>query len=153
MAWIATVPGFSPDMVATQLPEAADPNTNAPAEWVARGKGFITVSVVGGNPDPLLPVHRPVLQVDCWAVKPASDRPPWGVANVLAENVVFATWDRIGISRLLRISAGGIEYPSASVQGASVVTAPRRLTDDVGKFARYSLDLRLQWIAVADHLD
>lgn len=152
MAFIASIPGIGPDIVATQVPPDANED-NTPAEWVARGQGFVQVIAIGGNPDPLLPVHRTVLQVDTWAVKPGSNKPPWEIANVLAETIVFATWDRIGLSRPLDITVKGVQYPTAVVQGARVLTDPRRTWGDTGAYAHYSMDLWLQWICLTDRLD
>jgi hypothetical protein len=151
IAWIASIPGFSPDMVATQLPPSANKD-GTPAGWVVAGKGFVTVAVAGGTPDPLLPVKRVVMQVDCWATRPGSNKPPWNVANALAMAIQFATWDRVTMSRRLTLGVRGQPYPMASVQGAAMMTAPRRILDDAGDFARYSFDLGLQWITLADIL-
>jgi hypothetical protein len=139
-------------MVDTQLPDDANAD-GTPADWVVAGQGYVTVAVVGGNPDALLPVHRPVMQVDCWAVVPGSGKPPWGVANALAEAITLATWSRVAIPRHLTITVRGVLYPPASVQGAEIVTAPRRILDDAGDYARYSMDLRLQWITLSDVID
>lgn len=152
VSWIASIEGIGPDIVATQTPPDANPD-NTPAEWVTRGQGFVQVTAVGGNPDPLLPVHRTVCQVDCYAVKPGSNKPPWEIANVLAETIVFATWDRIGTMRQLDITVRGQQYPPAVVQGAKVLTDPRRTWADSGAYAHYSMDLWLQWICLTDRLD
>ncbi len=146
VAWIASIPGLDPQMVATQLPEDANPD-GSPAEWVARGRGFVTVTVVGGSPAPELPLSRPVFQVDCWAVMPGSNKPPWGVANRLAEAVKQAAWDRRSVSRRLTITVRGVAYPPAVVLDAQVVTQPRRVWSDDADYARYQCDLALDWVA------
>lgn len=153
VAWISTIPGFTSGIVATQLPDSAAPD-GTPADWVATPpNGFVTVTVVGGGEDPLLPIHRPVCQVDCWATHPgASNKPPWGWANRLAQHIAAATRDRIHLNRTLTISANGISYPAASVQGARMMTSPRRMWDDGGDFARYQFDLWLQWIQLSEVL-
>ena len=147
VAWIGSIPGLTPQMVATQLPEDANKD-GTPADWVVKGRGFITVAVVGGTPSPDLPQSRPVMQVDCWAVKPGSNKPPWGIANRLAMLVKTATWDRIQIPRKLTITVNGVLYPPAAVQAASLLTEPRRITDDPGDYARYQFDLALSWISL-----
>jgi hypothetical protein len=147
--WIATIPGFTPAMVGTTLP----PDVNADgslAPWVATG--FVTVAVVGGNPDPLLPVNWPVLQVDCWATVPGSNKPPWHQAAALAGAIRRATWDRRAVSRPLQITANGVAYPAAAVRSAYLTTAPRRLYDDQGDYAHYQADLSLSWVTVNDRL-
>lgn len=149
-AWIASVPGFTPAMVGTQLP----PDVNADgsvASWIATG--YVTVSVVGGSPDPMLPINRPVLQVDCWATVPGSNKPPWNKAAALASAIRYATWDRTRIPRPLVATVAGVQYPLAVVQSAYIVTAPRRLYDDQGDYARYQADVALSWIAPTDSFD
>jgi hypothetical protein len=152
VAWISTIPGFTDGIVATQLP----PTTKAdgsPADWVAKPpNGFVQVTVVGGDEDPLLPIYRPVMQVDCWSTRPASNKPPWNWANRLARHISAATRDRIHLNRTLTISANGVAYPAASVQKAQMMTSPRRMWDDAGDFARYQFDLGLQWIQLSEVL-
>ncbi len=145
VAWIGSIPGISPQMVATQLPEDANAD-GTPADWVAARRGFITVTVVGGSPEPILPISKPVLQVDCWAVIPGSNKPPWGVANRLAEAIKHATWDRVTASRRLAITVKDVQYPPAVVLAARLATQPRRMWSDEGDYARYQCDLALDWI-------
>lgn len=150
VAWIASISGLSTAMVGTQLPPDVNADGSA-ASWI--NTGFITVSVVGGNPDPLLPVNRPVLQVDCWATVPGSNKPPWNKAAAIASVIRYATWDRIRGPRPLAVTVNGVAYPLAVVQGAYLATAFRRIYDDQGDYARYQGDLALSWIAPADILD
>ncbi len=150
VAWIASIDGFNASFVATQLPEPADAK-GQPASWVTTPPyGFVTVSVVGGSEDPLLPIHRPVMQVDCWALRPGSGKPPWNTANRLASHIIAASRNGQATPRRLTISANGVDYPAATVQGAKALTSPRRILDDAGDFAHYSLDLWLQWITVSE---
>ncbi|MEV7770582.1 hypothetical protein [Kitasatospora sp. NPDC086791] len=147
--WIATIPGFTRTMVGTTLP----PDVNAdgtPALWVATG--FVTVAVAGGGPDPELPVNWPVMQIDCWATVPGSNKPPWNQAAALAGAIRRATWDRRNISRPLQITANGIAYPAAAVRTAYMPTAFRRIYDDQGDYARLQADLALSWVTVNDRL-
>jgi hypothetical protein len=134
-------------MVDTQLPPDVNPDGSA-ASWISTG--FITVAVAGGNPDPLLPVDRPVLQVDCWATAPGSNKPPWRKAAALASAIRYATRDRIRIPRPLVTAIGGVEYPLAVVQSAYLATSFRRLYDDEGDYAHLQADLALSWIAPTD---
>lgn len=149
-AWLASVPGLSAAMVGTQLP----PDINAdgtPAPWVATG--FVTVAVAGGSPDPLLPVSEPVMQVDCWATLPGSNKPPWLKAAAVAAAIRRATWSRTGIPRPLVPVANGVTYPTAVVRSAYLATAFRRIYDDQGDYARYQADLALSWVTANDRLD
>lgn len=150
-AWIASIPGLSAAMVGTQLPSDVDPDGSGPADWVTTG--YVTVAVVGGTPDPLLPVSRPVVQVDCWATNPGSNKPPWLMAAAIASAIRRATWDRYTIARPLPISVNGVVYPTAVVQTAYMATAFRRLYDDQADYARYQGDLALSWVTANDTLD
>ena len=64
-AWLKTVVG---DRVATTLPKD---NTS----WSA--SGFCTLVTAGGTPNLYVPLREPVIGVDCWAVNPQSQKPPW----------------------------------------------------------------------------
>lgn len=150
VAWIASVPGFSPAMVGTTLPADVNPD-GSPAAWLKTG--YATVSVVGGNPDPLLPISRPVIQVDCWAAVPGSNKPPWNLAAALSRAILRATWDRYRIPRPLTPTLNGVEYPTAVVQSATIVTAFRRMYDDAADYAHLSGDLNLSWVMAHDSLD
>lgn len=150
VAWIGTIPGLSPGMVGEQLPEDVNSNGTV-AAWVSTG--FVAVSVVGGTPSDLLPVNQAVMQVDCWATMPGSNKPPWFKAAAISRAILRATWDRYRISRPLTITVNGIAYPSAVVQSAYMATSFRRVYDDAGDYARYSGDLALTWVTVNDRLD
>ena len=142
-AWLGSVPGLSPSMCATQLP--AD-------ESVWADNGFVTVAVVGGTPHPDLPLSRPVIQVDCWAVSPSSSKPPWFKANAIATVIRYACWSRTNVPRLLTITANGVSYPTAAVRSAVMVTQPRRIWGDGGDYARYSADISLVWTMTNDRI-
>lgn len=143
VSWLGSVQGLTPQQVATTLP--SDDTTWAKA-------GFVTVAVVGGSPNIYLPIKSPVFQVDCWAVKPGSGRPPWWQANNLAELIRYATLQRTGINRLLTISANGVTYPPAVVQTAYLLTEPRRSYADAADYALYTADLAIEWTTVNDRI-
>lgn len=149
-AWIGSVLGLSMAMVDAQLPPDVNSDGTV-AAWI--GTGFVTVAVVGGTPDALLPVNRPVIQVDCWATVPGSNKPPWPKAAALAAAIRRATWDRYRIARPLAISVNGVTYPKAVVQSAYLATSFRRVYDDAGDYARFQADLALTWVTVNDRLD
>jgi hypothetical protein len=149
IAWIASIPGFTTAMVGTQLP--ADVNADGTvAAWLATG--YVTVSTVGGTPDDMLPVHRPVMEVKCWAAVPGSNKPPWMAARALASAIGLATWDRYSIARRLTPELNGVAYPVAVVQTAYFTQAFRRIYDDPGDYACYQADLALQWVTVGQLL-
>lgn len=155
VAWIASLDAIAgiggQQAVATRLPPDAL-KSGKPAPWTATG--FITVSVVGGSPHTYLPVSNPVLQVDCYAVKPGSTRPPWWQADALASVIRYACWDRTaGARRPLPVVVNGVTYPSASVSSARLLTAFRRMYSDAAGYAHYSADLQMSWSTVNDHPD
>jgi hypothetical protein len=136
-AWIKTVTGIDPTKVACTLPENV-------TDW---GEvGFIQARTVGGSPDIYLPVQRPVVQVDVWAVKPNTGRPLWNVANVLAMRVLEATRDEANMRRELVLPTG---YPRAHVLEAYPLTEPFRVESDPGGYARFRFDLQFHWVAVS----
>jgi len=148
-AWIASIPDFDTSMVGTTLPPDADPD-GTPAPWLQTG--YVTVAVAGGSPDPLLPVRRPVLDVQCWATVPGSNRPPWMDAFALAEAIQKACWDRHTQNRTVTPVVNGIDYPVVSVQGARLLTTWRRLYSDEADYACLSADLWLSWIAPGEQI-
>ena len=150
VAWIGSIPGLSTAMVDTQLPPDVDAD-GTPAAWI--NTGFVTVSVVGGTPNDELPVERPVMQVDCWATRPGSNKPPWMMAAMLSRVIRRAVLDRYTISRPLTPVINGVVYPKAVVTTAYMATSFRRGYDDAGDYAHYQGDLALNWVTVNDHLD
>jgi hypothetical protein len=150
VGWLSLVPGLSPAMVATRLPPDADKQGNV-MPWVQTG--FVTVSVVGGNPDAMLPVNRPVFQVDCWAVKPGSSQPPWWQAAAIASAIRRQTWQSNSGPRQVLISAGSVTYPPVAVRSAYLATTFRRVYDDAALYAHFAGDLVLDWVRVPDYVN
>lgn len=135
-AWLKSIPGFAIDSVGTQLPSDE-------TSWAANGA--VTVKVAGGSPDIYLGVRNPVIQVDCWATIPNSDRLPWAQARAIAESIRFATMDSQNLGRTLSISANGVDYPNAWAEAAYFLTEPRDVYSDVGDYAGSSFDMQLSW--------
>lgn len=140
-AWLKGIDGVPPNGVGTTLP---GDNTT----WAA--SGFVQYSVVGGSPGVYVPEREPVFTVDCWAVRLNSAKPPWGMANNLAETIVEACYqgvdETIPTARVVTISRSG--YEQARVQSAYPLTEPRRMPGDEARFARYQFDLALFWVRV-----
>jgi hypothetical protein len=151
VAWLGSIPAIEAvggtQLVATTLPPDAGPDGKA-AAWTSTG--FITVAVVGGSPNAYIPVKQPVFQVDCWATRPGSNRPPWDRANLLMETIRYATLQRTGFNRVLALSARGVQYPSAVVDSACFLTEPHRDYSDAADYARYIVNLQLIWRTVDD---
>jgi hypothetical protein len=143
-AWIRTIPGLVADGVATQLP--SDEKT-----WAANG--FVVVPTnVGGTPHSTMPLHRPVVQVECWGTVPGSDKLPWGIPSQLAAQIFAGTQDRTTFGRPLSITANGITYPGARVLSAKMLTEPRRIWHDTGDYAGKTFDLALQWVGGGEEI-
>ncbi|MFI1166563.1 hypothetical protein ACH4UM_23905 [Streptomyces sp. NPDC020801] len=133
-AWLKTVVG---DRVATTLPKDN-------SSWAA--SGFCTLVTAGGTPNLYVPLREPVIGVDCWAVNPQSQKPPWNKAAVLAEAIQAACYDHRAIPRSVTLPAG---YPAAQVLSAYTTGEPRRIPDDPSSYARYSIPgLVLAWVEV-----
>ena len=135
VAWLKGVAGIPSGSVATTLPSD---NTT----WAA--SGFVQVTVVGGSPEPHMPLRVPVLSVDCWAVNPGSGRPPWGKAATLAELVRDGTL-AADVGRTVTLPVGGL---TARVLSVYALSEARRILDDDGSYARFSLDVALAWVGV-----
>jgi hypothetical protein len=116
--------------------------TTLPTDRASWPDGFVQVLGVGGTPHVELPVRRPVVSVDCWvAPTQTSNSPRWGQASVLAERVRLATEDKAG-PRVVVLTGN---YRPAVVMSAWAATEPRRIPDDSGGYAHYSLDVGLHW--------
>jgi hypothetical protein len=133
IAWLKGIVG---DRVATMLPKD---NTS----WAA--SGFCVTSTVGGAANQYMPLREPVVAVDCWAVNPDSQKPPWGKAADLAEQIQAGCYTNTTIPRLLTLPG---QYSRARVLSAYTVSEPRRVPDDASSYARYTLSLALHWTEV-----
>lgn len=136
-AWLAArAAGVTPGMVATTLPNVEN--------W--RATGFVQVQALpGGFPDVDTPErHRALIQVDTWAAPAtvASTAPRWGLANDLAEAVRDATK---AAPAGLTINLGA-SFVGARLLAAYLSSEPRRVLDDPSGFARYQLDVALDWV-------
>lgn len=133
IAWLKSIEGIPENSVNTQLP--ADNST-----WEA--SGFVQVGMAGGTPDMYTPQNQPVLQVDCWAANPNSEKPPWGKANNLAEIIKAAVYDKRYWGHLTLPAT----HENVRVLGAVATTEPRRVLGDEARFACYTFDLQLFWV-------
>lgn len=132
-AWLRLVPGLTAG-VASAVPSDA-------STWA--DNGFVQVQTVGGSPPMHMPVRRPVMSVDCWAVNLNSQKAPWGKANSLAELIRSACEEFTNFG--VRLSLPG-EYAAARVLTAYLMTEPRRILNDAANYARYQFDLAVDWV-------
>lgn len=133
-AWLKTIVG---DRVATTLPKDN-------SSWAA--SGFVTLTSTGGTPNLYVPLREPVMGVDCWAVNPDSQKPPWNKAACLAEAIQAACYQRRTIPQTVALPTG---YPSVQVRSAYTTGEHRRIPDDPSSYARYMIPgLVLAWVEV-----
>lgn len=139
IAWLKTVVG---DRVATTLPK---PSREGTVSW-ADG-GFVTLVTSGGTPNLYVPLREPVMAVDCWAVNPGSQKPPWDEAAMLAEAIQAACYDHAAIPQVVTIPGG---YPAARVLSAYATGDYRRVPDDPSSYAHYMIPgLVVVWTEVS----
>lgn len=136
-AWLATrVPELNASMVAGMLPSDK-------TKW--SDQGFVQArSVVGGTPNVDIPIRRPLIQVDFWACTIGSAKPPWRLANRLAECVRVATESPSALYGKPVLMPSG--YKSAIVLTAYLINEPRQIFDDPSGYARLTADLMLDWV-------
>lgn len=143
VAWlVAYVPEFTAAMVGPSLPKDT-------TKWDTTG--FVQVSAIpSGNPMVDYPLRRPILQLDAWGTAntsgtASSNKPPWHLVAQLLECVRIATEDaqtgRYGKSIPVKAN-----YLNARVQAAYLVTEPMRVNDDPSGYARFTVDLAIDWV-------
>lgn len=130
--WIKSIQGIPANSV----------NTTLPADVSKWADGFVQVTLAGGSPDMYTPQNQPVLQLDCWATNPNSEKPPWGKANNLAEIIKAACYDKSVWGPLVMPAT----HENVRVLGSVAQTEPRRVLSDEARFACYTFDLQLFWV-------
>lgn len=136
VAWLKTLPGVDSRYVATQLP---------PSNFTFGTSGFCVVTVVGGSPDAYLPEGHPVLQVDIYAIKEGSARPPWNACEDIAVAVTKAC-EGNGLFRE-ELTLPGTYMPARVLQG-QVIGEPKRAYGDGGSLAHIRVEIELHWTVV-----
>ena len=142
MAWLASIPGLTPDMIATTLPDAST--------WSR--DGFLVVTGGVGITAMDVPVKCPVVQIDAYASPAAanqtSNKPPWYRVDLLCEHIRAELYQRDRAVRDLEITAGAITYPPARVTGVRMVSEPRRAYGDPADWAHKTFDLQMAWMEI-----
>lgn len=131
VAWLGSL-SLTTDGVGTVLP--ADPNT-----WAANG--WVQVTTVGGSPAVHIPMREGVVQVDAWCCRPNSELAPWNRAGSLAGEIVDACYRQ---ERPVNISLPAGFRP-VRVHTVYALTEPRAIEGDDSRFARYQLDVQVNW--------
>lgn len=117
------------------LPEATD--------QAFRDSGFVRVTPVGGNVDRDVPFRSPVVAAECWfPPDPRTRAIPWDEAEQLANQLVAATFDPRWQGVLLDLPG---EFGPALVHTVIALGDPARVTDDPRDFARFDIDLQINW--------
>jgi hypothetical protein len=109
------------------------------------GTGFITPAASGGSPGIHVPVAHPIISLQCWAVDPDTDVPPWNLAGDLAEAVRAG-----GFSHGTQVQLALADSDqNARVLSAYVISEPRPSYGDMGDYACMKVDLALHWAVSA----
>lgn len=121
-------------IVATTLPKDT-------SKWT--DTGFVQArSVVGGIPNIDIPLRRPVIQLDTWACSSGSNKPSWNLANRLVELIRIETEEMADYNKAVTLPDG---YNGAIVGSAYFINEPRRVNDDPSGYARFTVDLAINW--------
>lgn len=135
VAFVKTLHADLTTIVATRLP--TDPD-----DWSATG--FVVIRGTGGEQDRDVPWERSNIQLDCYAVNPNTDDPPWDKAADLASLVTGGAYDMTKLHQPLTLRAG---YDRARVTGFAP-QRPRRQTTDPASYAWYQIDAQLDWVTL-----
>lgn len=138
VAWVRQYVG--PDLgnagVSTKLPKTLPED------------GFITCTLLRpGIALVDLPVHKPLVTFDFWTAPSANGgRPRWGNCAQLVARVTRAMDnDFQTFGKPLDL---GDEFMGARVQAVYKDNEPRRVTDDPNAYARYTLDVNVDWLVI-----
>ena len=138
--WVKGIAGISSNAVSTNLPRDS-------SAWT--GTGFVQIEGIGGTPDVDVPLYRPDVTVHCWAVSANSNKPPWWMANQMAEIIKLACYGAVDAeSPPGRVVDLPDAYYDARVLTVVPTTEPRRVLSDEARFAHYQFDIRLSYVAV-----
>jgi hypothetical protein len=134
-AWLGEILGAG--MVGTTLPTDNSSNSTMAVS------GFALVAFMSGSPQVDVGLRFSAYSVDLFAVKPRSNKPPWGLANNIAETLVRAAIK----ARPHRLTLAPAGYPPAQFHTAQVLVLPRRI-EDPSSYAQYNMTLQINWSPV-----
>lgn len=139
----AAAVGLDPQKVAAVLPR--DTST-----WA--DTGFVQARALPGGQFAAAGTKRMgVVTVDCWwtasnGTGSSSSKPQWAKANQLVERIIAATEEpTTGYSSLLDL---GPNFTPAVVLSVYPMGEPQRVENDPDSFARYTVDLVVDWARV-----
>lgn len=136
VAFIKTLHATLASIVATRLP-------TDPTAWQV--DGFVVVRGIGGAQHDDVPYQSPTIQLDCYAVNPNTDDPPWDKAADLASLIGQGAYDMTKLNQPLTLRAG---YDMARVTGFRP-QRPRRQVGDPASYAWYQIDAQLDWVPLS----
>jgi len=153
IAWIKSLDTVNADVVATAMP-------SDPTEWATNG--LIQVGVASGVGRMYSGTLRnSVLQIDCWATNPGSQKVPWGKAAELASQLWYACDDDDAQQQRLQIGNTPGVFLDVSVFTVYPLSDMRRLVSGGGLdgesttkttrdpsmgYARIQFDLQMNWL-------
>jgi hypothetical protein len=141
-AWFRQLLGLDGTQVGQILPPRKQPDGTA-SPWMTNG-GFLELTSVSAlaHPDEL-EIYQDVFQVDAYAARPDSVKPPYGVASQLCQRAYDATKQRSGCSVSPTLPSA---YKRAHVRTVNGVTRPRRFPDaDATGLARFQCEIMIDW--------
>lgn len=136
VAWLRQYVG--PDLgdagIASSLPKDLPADGFVQARLVRAGIAIIDT-----------PRHSPLVSLDFWAPTAGNGaRPQWNLAaQLLARTTRAMENDFQTFGRLLDL---GPKYMAARVQAVYKTNEPRRIEDDPSGYARYTLDVIVDWL-------
>jgi hypothetical protein len=143
LGWIKDVVTAYDVATGTTL-QGPDPETGV-LSWGTTG--FVQAAVVGGAINGTVPLRRPTMSVDAWAVNVNGARPPWGRANAICELIVQAAYafDWGATQRAVTLPK---TYGSVLVREGTVLTEPERRPADAAGYAHYGFQLNISWLSL-----
>jgi hypothetical protein len=139
-AWLQSIPGITPAMVSTRLPQ--DQTTWATTGFVRVGPEF------GGALHREIPVRSPVMELHVYGTNPGTNQPGWQTASDLAELIIQACYANHNLNNALDMPVPG--YRQARVCGVWPDTDPRRNHNDVADYGHFELDVEFRWIEIPE---
>lgn len=138
VGWLKTLIDLASVEKGTTLPKV---------DTALRTTGFLKTMIVGGSPAMESPIRRPVINVQSWAAPAAGSRKvPWARAAHNAELVWKATQVRPFPVTVIDLSSIGTGYAPARIFSVITLSEPRRIEGDGSDFARFDLDVQINWM-------
>jgi hypothetical protein len=113
--------------------------------------GFVLIRPPGGGRhSSYIPVSRPVITMEFYAVEPNTGQPVWHTAGSLLSTVVAAMRDESTMRRHLAMNINGVDYGKCMVQNAYPINHERMVYGDEGQYAHLILDTQFHWLQLEE---